>query len=107
MLKIRLEKYSHEAHLFYQRALELSESNLRAKNTLRLGVALNFSVFNYEILNNPNAAFNIAKKAFDMCLEDLSINNKVNHSLSFSNQISKKKFIRKIEFPSFSDFQKK
>lgn len=71
-----LEKYSHEAHLFYQRALELSESNLRAKNTLRLGVALNFSVFNYEILNNPNAAFNIAKKAFDMCLEDLSINNK-------------------------------
>ena len=72
----KLEKYSTEAHICYKRAQELADNNLPAKNTLRLGVALNYSVFNYEILNNPNAAFLIAKQAFDMCLEDLSINNK-------------------------------
>jgi 14-3-3 protein epsilon len=71
-----LEKYTTEAHTYYQNASELSDSNLRPKDTLRLGVALNYSVFNYEILNDANGAFSIAKKAFDQCLEDLSINNK-------------------------------
>ena len=70
------EKYCQDANSFYQQSSDLAETNLRPKDTLRLGVALNFSVFNYEILNDANNAFTIAKKAFDTCLEDLSNNNK-------------------------------
>merc|ERR1712194_540043 len=70
------EKCCQNAHSYYQQASDLAETNLRPKDTLRLGVALNFSVLNYEIMNDANNAFSIAKKAFDTCLEDLSINNK-------------------------------
>ena len=37
----------------------------------RLGLALNFSVFYYEILNSPNRACRLAKAAFDDAIADL------------------------------------
>ena len=36
-----------------------------------LGLALNFSVFYYEILNSPDRACNLAKQAFDEAISEL------------------------------------
>ncbi len=36
-----------------------------------LGLALNFSVFYYEVMNQPNQACSLAKKAFDEAISDL------------------------------------
>lgn len=38
---------------------------------IRLGLALNFSVFNYEILNAPEKACQLAKQAFDDAIAEL------------------------------------
>lgn len=39
--------------------------------TFRLGLALNFSVFYYEILNSPERACRLAKAAFDDAIAEL------------------------------------
>lgn len=44
---------------------------LKPTNPIRLGLALNFSVFFYEILNDPQKACNLAKKAFDDAIGEL------------------------------------
>jgi 14-3-3 protein epsilon len=36
-----------------------------------LGLALNYSVFYYEILNSPDVACKLAKQAFDNAIQDL------------------------------------
>lgn len=43
------------------------------KNThpIKLGLALNYSVFYYEILSSPDIACDKAKKAFDNAIADL------------------------------------
>jgi 14-3-3 protein epsilon len=38
---------------------------------IRLGLALNFSVFYYEILNSPDRACSLAKQAFDEAISEL------------------------------------
>jgi 14-3-3 protein epsilon len=49
----------------YQEATAIASSDLKETNPIRLGLALNFSVFHYEILNNPTQACSLAKQAFD------------------------------------------
>ena len=49
----------------YKTAHDLAEDELAATNAIRLGLALNFSVFYYEILNSPERACRMAKSAFD------------------------------------------
>jgi len=44
---------------------------LLSTNPIRLGLALNFSVFYYEIMNSPDNAIQLAKKAFDDAIEQL------------------------------------
>jgi len=55
----------------YKKASEVAESSLQTTNPIRLGLALNFSVFYYEILNAPERACALAKKAFDEAIQDL------------------------------------
>jgi len=55
----------------YGKALEVAESKLLTTHPIRLGLALNFSVFYYEILNDPPKACDLAKKAFDAAIKDL------------------------------------
>ena len=38
---------------------------------MRLGLALNFSVFHYEIMNDQEKATNMAKKTFDEAISNL------------------------------------
>jgi 14-3-3 protein epsilon len=45
--------------------------DLLPTNPIRLGLALNFSVFYYEIMNSPDNAIQLAKKAFDDAIEQL------------------------------------
>ncbi|XP_022105797.1 14-3-3 protein beta/alpha-like [Acanthaster planci] len=55
----------------YQTAFQLSEQHLPSTHPIRLGLALNFSVFFYEIVNNPSEACTLAKKAFDDAIAEL------------------------------------
>ncbi|KAM7373249.1 hypothetical protein PAMP_008116 [Pampus punctatissimus] len=49
----------------YQKALEISYNEMQPTHPIRLGLALNFSVFYYEIVNSPQKACQLAKTAFD------------------------------------------
>mmetsp|Transcript_47845 Transcript_47845/g.74706 ORF Transcript_47845/g.74706 Transcript_47845/m.74706 type:complete len:122 (+) Transcript_47845:743-1108(+) len=55
----------------YKAAQELAMGNLATTNPIRLGLALNFSVFYYEILAMPEQACALAKQAFDDAITDL------------------------------------
>lgn len=52
----------------YEEASEIANSELTPTHSLRIGLALNFSVFYYEILNNPEKACKLAKDAFDQAI---------------------------------------
>jgi len=59
----------------YTEALKIAQEHLPTTNPIRLGLALNFSVFYYEILNEQQKACELAKQAFDNAiakLDDLS-----------------------------------
>lgn len=43
----------------------MATTELAPTHPIRLGLALNFSVFYYEILNSPDQACHLAKQAFD------------------------------------------
>ena len=55
----------------YQAALTLAEGSLDSTHPSRIGLALNYSVFNYEILNQQDEAIKIAQKAFDEGIANL------------------------------------
>jgi 14-3-3 protein epsilon len=55
----------------YNEATTIAAKTLPATHPIRLGLALNFSVFYYEILNLPAEAIKIAKTAFDEAISDL------------------------------------
>ena len=44
---------------------------MKSTHPIRLGLALNYSVFYYEILNSPDNACKLAKTAFDNAIADL------------------------------------
>lgn len=46
----------------YQKAFDLSQKSLAPTHPIRLGLALNFSVFYYEIQNDADEACKMAKK---------------------------------------------
>nr|KAG5700603.1 hypothetical protein BaRGS_015399 [Batillaria attramentaria] len=46
-------------------------TELPPTHPIRLGLALNFSVFYYEILNSPDRACRLAKAAFDDAIAEL------------------------------------
>ena len=46
----------------YQEAFDIAKSKMQPTHPIRLGLALNFSVFYYEILNSPDRACHLAKQ---------------------------------------------
>jgi 14-3-3 protein epsilon len=46
-------------------------STLKTTNPIRLGLALNSSVFYYEVMNDPAKACSVAKQAFDDAIADI------------------------------------
>lgn len=55
----------------YQQAFDISKAEMQPTHPIRLGLALNFSVFFYEIINSPEEACKLAKKAFDDAIAEL------------------------------------
>ncbi|KAK9905289.1 hypothetical protein M0R45_000341 [Rubus argutus] len=55
----------------YKAAQDIANAELAPTHPIRLGLALNFSVFYYEILNSPDRACNLAKQAFDEAIAEL------------------------------------
>ena len=54
-----------------QNATDVAQTELTPTHPIRLGLALNFSVFYYEILNSPDRACHLAKQAFDDAIAEL------------------------------------
>lgn len=57
--------------MFLQSATDVAQTELTPTHPIRLGLALNFSVFYYEILNSPDRACHLAKQAFDDAIAEL------------------------------------
>uniref|UniRef100_A0A8C0WQ93 14-3-3 domain-containing protein n=1 Tax=Castor canadensis TaxID=51338 RepID=A0A8C0WQ93_CASCN len=59
----------------YQEAFDISKKEMQPTHPICLGLALNFSVFYHEILNNPELACTLAKTAFDEPIAELDTLN--------------------------------
>lgn len=57
--------------MIMQNATDVAQTELTPTHPIRLGLALNFSVFYYEILNSPDRACHLAKQAFDDAIAEL------------------------------------
>ncbi|MQL69106.1 hypothetical protein Taro_001391 [Colocasia esculenta] len=55
----------------YEAACSTANTDLPSTHPIRLGLALNFSVFYYEIMGSPERACKLAKQAFDEAIADL------------------------------------
>mmetsp|Transcript_4380 Transcript_4380/g.17222 ORF Transcript_4380/g.17222 Transcript_4380/m.17222 type:complete len:223 (+) Transcript_4380:425-1093(+) len=67
----RRKKSSTEALDSYKQAQEVAVKDLPPTHPIRLGLALNFSVFYYEIMDSPDEACQLAKSAFDEAIAEL------------------------------------
>ena len=65
-----LEKVKNGALEHYQQAQSASAS-LNPCNPIRLGLALNFSVFHYEVMNNHKQAIELGEAALSDALEKI------------------------------------
>lgn len=64
-----------ESEKAYQAALDVAKEQMQSTHPIRLGLALNYSVFFYEILNAPDRACHLAKQAFDDAIAELDTLN--------------------------------
>ncbi len=54
-----------ESQKAYQEAFDIAKEKMQPTHPIRLGLALNFSVFYYEILNAPDKACQLAKQVIN------------------------------------------
>jgi len=73
------DEYKQNCDKFYGEAMKIADDVLAATHPTRLGLALNYSVCHYEILNQPEEACKLAKKAFDEAIEKLDSLNDVSY----------------------------
>merc|ERR1712080_336413 len=55
----------------YKAAQDVAEKDLAVTHPIRLGLALNFSVFQYEVLSEPDEACKMAREAFEQAIAEL------------------------------------
>lgn len=55
----------------YTSASGVANGHLKTTHPIRLGLALNFSVFYYEVMNDPTKACQLAKEAFDQAISNI------------------------------------
>merc|ERR1711981_477208 len=64
-------KAAESARLAYEAASKVAEKDLVVTHPIRLGLALNYSVFQYEVLQNPDEACKMARTAFEDAIAEL------------------------------------
>merc|ERR1711877_58341 len=64
-------KASENARAAYEEAQKVAEKDLAVTHPIRLGLALNFSVFQYEVLSQPEEACKMARTAFEDAIAEL------------------------------------
>ena len=69
------QKMINESQRAYNEALDIANEKLPSTHPIRLGLALNFSIFCYEILNSPDHACQVGKVAFDDAIAELDTLN--------------------------------
>merc|ERR1712151_439141 len=62
---------AESARKAYQEAADVAEKDLPVTHPIRLGLALNYSVFMYEVLGNPDDACKMARTAFEDAIAEL------------------------------------
>merc|ERR1712204_23655 len=62
---------AENARKAYDEAQKVAEADLAVTHPIRLGLALNFSVFQYEVLSNPDGACKMARTAFEDAIAEL------------------------------------
>merc|ERR1711879_953806 len=62
---------AENARQAYEEAHKVAEKDLAVTHPIRLGLALNYSVFQYEVLNNPDEACKMARTAFEDAIAEL------------------------------------
>merc|ERR1712056_145185 len=62
---------AESARLAYEEASKVAEKDLPVTHPIRLGLALNYSVFQYEVLSNPEEACKMARTAFEDAIAEL------------------------------------
>jgi 14-3-3 protein epsilon len=64
-------KAAESARQAYEEAQKVAEKDLAVTHPIRLGLALNYSVFQYEVLSNPEEACKMARTAFEDAIAEL------------------------------------
>ncbi|CAL1159657.1 unnamed protein product [Cladocopium goreaui] len=64
-------KAAEEARKAYADAAKVAKDDLAVTHPIRLGLALNYSVFMYEVLNDPDEACKMARTAFEDAIAEL------------------------------------
>merc|ERR1711997_1235524 len=64
-------KSAEEARKAYEEATKVAEKDLAVPHPIRLGLALNYSVFQYEVLSNSDEACKMARTAFEDAVAEL------------------------------------
>jgi len=64
-------KAAENARGAYADAAAVAEKDLAVTHPIRLGLALNYSVFMYEVLSNPDEACKMARTAFEDAIAEL------------------------------------
>mmetsp|Transcript_14870 Transcript_14870/g.27497 ORF Transcript_14870/g.27497 Transcript_14870/m.27497 type:complete len:254 (-) Transcript_14870:48-809(-) len=62
---------AENAQRSYQEATDIAADELPPTNPIKLGLALNYSVFFYEVKSEPETACNMARQAFDHAIAEL------------------------------------
>merc|ERR1712203_877748 len=62
---------AESARKAYEDATTTATSGLAVTHPIRLGLALNYSVFQYEVLSNPDVACKMARTAFEDAIAEL------------------------------------
>ena len=62
LLLLHLKGDVENSQKSYKEAFDIAKEKMQTTHPIRLGLALNFSVFYYEILNSPDQACHLAKQ---------------------------------------------
>mmetsp|Transcript_18795 Transcript_18795/g.46811 ORF Transcript_18795/g.46811 Transcript_18795/m.46811 type:complete len:281 (-) Transcript_18795:72-914(-) len=65
------EEVANSSEEAYESAQKIALTELSPTHPIRLGLALNYSVFMYEVMGKPQDACNLAKSAFDDAIAEL------------------------------------